>query len=271
MKRLLELAALCCLALLAWSCTPERPAPAARIEPIRIGEQPCQAHVVTRQQDSESIPEILRKLAPGEVLLRLFPQESLLEIDLGTVNVSLSVAFVQTGGTVQEVRDVGRSAPRRARAEWIARYFIAAPQGWFAERKIGPGTEITLPPSLQSYQQRDEIPLEIAGRTVRVEVVRDPLRRERGLMFRKTLPPNSGMLFVYPSEQPLFFWMKNTELPLSIAYLGADGTILEIYNLEPHSERQIASLQPAQFALEMAQGWYHDNHIVPGDRVVIPP
>jgi len=81
------------------------------------------------------------------------------------------------------------------------------------------------------------LPLCINAETLYVEVADDPWEHQRGLMFREYLPDNMGMLFIFPYPQRLHFWMKNTYIPLSIAYISSDWKIVEIYDMEPLSER----------------------------------
>lgn len=93
-------------------------------------------------------------------------------------------------------------------------------------------------------------------------------KRRTGLMFRKELPPDSGMLFVFEKEQILSFWMKNTFLPLSIAFIATNGMILEIQDMAPMDEENLhRSPLPVRYALEMEQGWFRKNGIAPGDRI----
>lgn len=92
----------------------------------------------------------------------------------------------------------------------------------------------------------------------RLEIAATPEERATGLMFREELDPDQGMLFVFPESAPRSFWMKNTPLPLSIAYIAADGTILEIYDMEPHSLEPVRSRFPAKYALEVNQGRFRE-------------
>jgi hypothetical protein len=104
-----------------------------------------------------------------------------------------------------------------------------------------------------------------------VEIANTPEERQRGLMHRNTLAPNEGMLFVFPDDAPRAFWMKDTPLPLSIAYIDRRGTILEIYDMEPFSLETVRSRFAVRYALEVRQGRFTELGIVPGDRVEIPP
>lgn len=103
---------------------------------------------------------------------------------------------------------------------------------------------------------------------VEAEVADDRTERARGLMERTALAEDSGMLFVFEREQPLSFWMRNTLIPLSIAYIAADGRIVDIEDMEPlDDETKHPSAEPAQYALEVNQGFFEERGIEVGDTV----
>ncbi|MFP4535461.1 MAG: DUF192 domain-containing protein [Spirochaetaceae bacterium] len=103
--------------------------------------------------------------------------------------------------------------------------------------------------------------------TLEVEVADTPEGRTRGLMFRENLPENRGMLFVFPERSRRSFWMKNTLIPLSIAYIRDDWVILEIYEMEPESVEAVRSRNPVRYALEVNQGFFAEHGIEPGSRL----
>ena len=109
----------------------------------------------------------------------------------------------------------------------------------------------------------------LVGKTpLRVEVVETLEKQERGLMFRQSLPENEGMLFVYREPQELAFWMRNTFIPLDIAFVGADGIILNIHQARPLDESVLyRSAGSAKYVIETNQGWFSRHGIRPGDRV----
>lgn len=117
------------------------------------------------------------------------------------------------------------------------------------------------------------IKLTVGGKMITAEVADDAPERTAGLMFREKLAPDSGMLFVMPRPERASFWMKNTILPLSVAYINQYGLILEIHDLEPHNEKPVSSaFETIAFALEMEQGWFGKKGILPGDRISgLPP
>jgi uncharacterized membrane protein (UPF0127 family) len=109
--------------------------------------------------------------------------------------------------------------------------------------------------------------IEVGGRVLEVAVADDPAERAQGLMYRERLGPDDGMLFVYPDAQERSFWMKNTRIPLTIAYLSPDGSILHLADMTPFSLDPVPSIAPAMYALEMNQGWYATNGVALGSTV----
>ncbi len=112
--------------------------------------------------------------------------------------------------------------------------------------------------------------IQIKGKAITVEVANTDEQRNRGLMYRDALPKDSGMLFVYKQELPLAFWMKNTLIPLDIAFIKADGWICDIQQMEPGDLGSYKAAMNAKFALEMNKGWFEANGISVGDQVQIP-
>jgi uncharacterized membrane protein (UPF0127 family) len=91
--------------------------------------------------------------------------------------------------------------------------------------------------------------------------------RTIGLMHRERLAPNHGMLFVFEDKAQQCFWMRNTIVPLTIAFIEDDGTILQLADMAPKSEASHCSQKPVRYALEMEQGWFGKRGIAPGARV----
>ena len=86
-------------------------------------------------------------------------------------------------------------------------------------------------------------------------------------MHRKALAPNAGMLFVFDEAAPHCMWMKNTYIPLSVAFIDAQGVIINIADMTPHSEQSHCATRPAVYALEMTQGWFAQRGIKPGAKL----
>lgn len=107
--------------------------------------------------------------------------------------------------------------------------------------------------------------MSLGGQTLTLEIAETPATMSRGLMFRPTLPHDHGMLFIWPQAQPVAMWMKDTSVPLSVAFIDADFRILNIADMEPYSLRIHPSAGPAQYALEVNQGWFSEHGIAAGD------
>jgi hypothetical protein len=118
------------------------------------------------------------------------------------------------------------------------------------------------PPATPAYT------VTIAGVGLLVEVAATEEAREQGLSGRAEVPRGSGMLFVFPDEDVRSFWMKDTLVPLSVAFLDRDGRITQIEDMAPLSEESHKSRQPARYALEVPQGWFAEMGIKVGDRAV---
>jgi len=102
-----------------------------------------------------------------------------------------------------------------------------------------------------------------------VEVADAPEERTRGLMFRESLPEDQGMLFVFEQEAQHSFWMKDTLIPLSIAFIEGEGDIVDIQDMEPLSEEYHIGTEPYLYAIEANEGWFEGNGIGIGSGVRI--
>ncbi len=102
---------------------------------------------------------------------------------------------------------------------------------------------------------------------IRAEVANTEASRRDGLMLRKELAGNDGMLFVFEQPDVQCFWMRNTLLPLSIAFIADDGTIVNIEDMAPQTDDTHCSKKPVRYALEMAQGWYDSHGMKAGRKI----
>jgi uncharacterized membrane protein (UPF0127 family) len=109
--------------------------------------------------------------------------------------------------------------------------------------------------------------LTVGGHKVVAEVAQEADERATGLMHRFSLQPDHGMLFVFERSERLSFWMKNTYIPLSIAFIDERGRIVNIEDMAPQSEATHWSSAPARYALEMRKGWFAERGVRAGDRV----
>ena len=120
-------------------------------------------------------------------------------------------------------------------------------------------------------QRLQAIQLTAGMHVIRAELAITPEQRQKGLMFRRDLGANDGMLFVFEQPMPQCFWMKNTPTPLSIAFLADDGTIVNLADMQPFDERSHCSAKPVRYVLEMHQGWFAKRGLKPGFKLGGPP
>jgi uncharacterized membrane protein (UPF0127 family) len=123
--------------------------------------------------------------------------------------------------------------------------------------------------ALQTCAEAAEKPITLAigGHVVKAEVVATPEGLERGLMFREKLAKNDGMLFVFDQVGYHGMWMRNTLIPLSVAFIDEKGKILNIAEMLPHSEITHRAAGPARYALEMNAGWFKERNLEAGTTI----
>ena len=102
---------------------------------------------------------------------------------------------------------------------------------------------------------------------IRAELADSMGARMEGLMYRKSMPQGSGMVFVFDEAATHCMWMKNTLIPLSVAFIDETGAIINIADMQPHSEQSHCAARPARFALEMNKGWFAERGIKPGAKL----
>ncbi|MBL0726312.1 DUF192 domain-containing protein [Piscinibacter sp. HJYY11] len=106
---------------------------------------------------------------------------------------------------------------------------------------------------------------------IHAQVAQTPDQRATGLMYRQSMPTNEGMLFVFEQPAQQCFWMKNTFLPLSTAFIADNGTIVNIEDMKPQTLNSHCSAQPVRYVLEMNQGWFAKRGIKPGAKLTGGP
>ncbi len=128
--------------------------------------------------------------------------------------------------------------------------FVCAPGTGSADGQVPPGQAMLLPV--------DAAPLVAVTpegeRSFSVEIADEPAERSAGLMFRRTMPDDRGMLFIFDETRPVGFWMKNTPMPLDLVFIGADGRVKAVLPGEPYSEAVISPAEPVRYVLELKAG-----------------
>ncbi len=118
-------------------------------------------------------------------------------------------------------------------------------------------------------EKLETVEMLVGGRLVTVEIADNDASRQQGLMYRDSMPEMHGMIFVFEADQMLSFWMKNTKIPLAIAYISSNGQIREIHEMEPLSQRAVQSSRSVRYALEMNSGWFERNSVSVGDFIEV--
>jgi uncharacterized membrane protein (UPF0127 family) len=116
-------------------------------------------------------------------------------------------------------------------------------------------------------QEMPVVQLSAGMHLIRAEVAADFGTRMRGLMYRASMPQNGGMLFVFDEAGPQCMWMKNTLIPLAVAFIDDGGKIVNIEEMQPQTEDSHCASRPARYALEMNRGWFATRGIKPGSRI----
>jgi uncharacterized protein len=149
---------------------------------------------------------------------------------------------------------------------------LVAATSALGQSEVPPGLETPAPTEPQASQLPVSTIVNSLGERipVQVEIADTDAERQTGLSERPTLAEDAGMLFVLDQEQPLSFWMKDTLIPLSIAYISAEGRIVDIQDMLPLDETPHPSAEPAQYALEVNQGFFAERGVAVGDTVELP-
>jgi len=122
-------------------------------------------------------------------------------------------------------------------------------------------------PAFAQQPQLPVVQLNAGMHLIRAEVAADYGSRMTGLMHRASMPSNAGMLFIFDESQQQCMWMKNTLIPLSVAFIDDSGTIINVEDMAPQTEDSHCAKRPSRYALEMNRGWFAARGIKPGTRL----
>ncbi|MCI0340380.1 MAG: DUF192 domain-containing protein [Planctomycetales bacterium] len=279
------------LLLAACSCGPGPggPAPAAGAR-VRLAGREIAVTVARTEAARARGLRGRDRLGEDEGLLYVWPRPLWVAVRASGHRVAADLAFLGAGGEGlggaslppgEGVRDA--DAPL-AKSPAPARYALALPSGWLARHGAGEGARAEIPAPLGegaedlSFPSLPRATLRVGGVPVAVELALTRDDRERGLMFRNSLPADTGMLFVYPEAGPHGFWMKNCCLSLTAAYTAGDGRIAALVDMAPAwlvpegtDPPSYPSPEPVPYVLEMEQGWFGKHGLRAGDRIELPP
>ena len=134
---------------------------------------------------------------------------------------------------------------------------------------VGLSVALGNPSLAQNAPQTDlaRVKLSAGIHVIDAQVAATPQQRSTGLMFRQNMPQSEGMLFVFEQAAPQCFWMKNTLLPLTAAFVADDGTIVNLADMKPQTTESHCSTQAVRYVLEMNQGWFSKKGIRAGFKL----
>lgn len=118
-----------------------------------------------------------------------------------------------------------------------------------------------------AQQRFQTIPLTAGINLIQAEVAADDAQRQQGLMFREKMGTNEGMVFLFEAPAQVCMWMKNTLIPLSVAFIDSQGKIVNIEDMQPQTMNSHCAKRPARYALEMNLGWFKSKNLKPGTKI----
>ncbi|MBI3097553.1 MAG: DUF192 domain-containing protein [Planctomycetes bacterium] len=260
------------------SCSPGKEsgavAPTLPTASITLGGRRIQVECATTREARERGLRFRSLLGADQGMLFCWADDALRAFSMRETVIPLSVAFCKADGTVIEIRSCRPLDKEGPSSGDKFRYALALTDGWFAEHDVRAGAKIEWGPEVTALRPEGEGPLridlQVAGHSVVTEVVYTEKARETGLMNRDALDAEAGMLFVYAKDRPLSFWMKDTRLPIAIAFLSEAGVIDEIRKMKPYDLTRINARKPARFALEVNADWFDRHQVNVGDAVTLP-
>ncbi|MBI5360653.1 MAG: DUF192 domain-containing protein [Planctomycetes bacterium] len=187
-------------------------------------------------------------------------------------NISeIAAICINRENTITDVFIIPPASETEYSSQTPCRYILFAPIDWNGSAKPQKGGSGGIPDNVSAIAAEPETNAIMAGgKNLHVEIADDEYLQRRGLMYRKSMPADFGMLFIYAEEDMPGFWMKNTHIPLSIAYIKSDLTIAEIHDRRPFDLEGIPPKVLVKYVLEVNQGWFKRNNVKAGDKITLP-
>ena len=231
-----------------------------RVLKVMIGNQTLAVESVTAEDNR--LPPVQQANTVGDSRGRLirFANDPT-EILESASSIPHCLAVLDESGRILVTATGGQLSTAKTRLPGTARFVIQGPENWLQKKSIRAGDFVR-------FVKRQTLIGGIAfgDKKLEIEVVDTPAAIQTGLMYRKSVPENAGMLFVFEKPRKAQFWMKNTYVPLSIAFLDKKKKILNIEDMKPlDEESRTLSRGSASYALEVNQGWFKANGVQAGD------
>lgn len=256
-----------------WACDTSRSGPPDQGR-IQVGSRSLSAEFLLTNDERMKGVSLMPHLKDGEGVLFVYPEPvpDLHWANRTVLGQALSLAFVAPDGRIRRMERMGPDQNNTVTAGAPVQFLLVVPDGWFQDQQIARGDRVQVPGDVITgaepvFTHPDRRWISVGKTDVLVELARTASQRRRGLMHRKALPENQGMLFVYRDAGIRSFHMKNTLIPLDIAFIDASGNIREIRSMDPLNTSSVTSARPAQYVLEMRQGWFRDHGVTEGDHI----
>jgi uncharacterized membrane protein (UPF0127 family) len=251
---------------------------------LTIGNRKLDISLVLTEKDRRHAVPRLAAPTDNQGYLLAWPRERFMKIESENSRTSFDVLFLDKSGGIVDVQTLKTYDEEGLVPKSPAAYALLVVAGLAQKLGVKTGDKAVLSPEITSAKPEELATMTINGIPAAVELALTEAERNHGLMFRPRMSAEDGMLFAYAEESDRGFWMKNTLIPLDIAFFTADGTLLNV-NETPIAEDPRTgpwptspSKGPARFVLEMHKGWFKkkgivdgSGNIVPGTKAQIPP
>jgi hypothetical protein len=254
----------------------------ARFGRVTLKGRPIAVTIVARERERRGAPAAFPAAEETRGFLLAWPRERFLKLEPG--GAAYDAAFLDREGKVVDLGTLRPADPEGLVPRAEAAYALLVAPRTLEKLGVRPGDRAELSREVRAARPEELPRVRIGEATAWAELALTEAERQHGLMFRPRMSADDGMLFVYPEERPsLGFWMKNTLLPLDIAYFRADGTLVKVCEAVPADDPRrgpwptYPSDGPAQYVLEMNRGWFRKKGLVdeegrprPGVRAEFP-
>lgn len=239
---------------------------------VTLGAEPIDAAVVNTREARAKAFEPYIKHAKVEPFVVCYPRDRYQYFHTEGIDTGFDVVFITVGGEVADVRRLAAGSAKGVTSEKEAAHALFLAPGTIDRLKVKAGQKATLSDEIATGKHEDLVEMKIRdGLVLHIEIAAKKEERNRGYMYRRKISDGEGMIFCYDKEAFYGFWMKNTEAPLSAAFVKGDGTIVDhVALMEPKTTETHATKTRALYGLEVPKGWFAKNKVKIGDKVEIP-
>jgi hypothetical protein len=274
-KALIALAGLCLiLATICSRCNDTERPPAGGDYSVTLGGKTLTVHPLSTYAERHSAFARYGNLPKDSAVLIMHPRDRYLAVGIReTFSGTFRVDFLDASGKIVDTQFLEHFSEEGVNSKSEARYaLLTRPLGLTA--KVG--EMVVLSPKLREIQPAENPVLKINGTPIYVELSTNDHERQRGLMFRYRMSKDDGMLFAYPGADHHSFWMRNTMIPLSLAYILPDGTISQLVDMQMYAnprtdQGSFPSNEKVQYVLEVNLGYFKDHGLKEGMKIEFPP